>query len=172
VKLPAGRPLDGAPARDRTREIAVVHEAGTQDPARLVVAQGEVLEHAPWDSGAVHGGLEALARQDGLRGVLQEHRVAGHQRGHDGVHGCEVGVVPGRDDEHDPQRLALDDAAEARPLVVGRHVGEARVGDPHHVARALLDAAELASEAHRPAHHLGKLRHRLLVHGEQFVEGT
>ena len=39
-----------------------------------------------------------------------------------------------------------------------------------HVARALLDAAELAAIAHRAAHLLGDLGHDLLVHGEQRVE--
>ena len=39
-----------------------------------------------------------------------------------------------------------------------------------HVARALLDPAELAAIAHRAAHLLGDLGHHLLVHGEQRIE--
>ena len=63
------------------------------------------------EAGAFAVVLEALADEDGLRGMLQEHRVAGDQRRGDRVDGGEVRVVPGRDDEDDAGRLALDHAA-------------------------------------------------------------
>ena len=49
---------------------------------------------------------EALADEQRLRGMLEDHRVAGHQRRHDGVDRGEIGIVPRRDDEHDAERLA------------------------------------------------------------------
>ena len=46
--------------------------------------------------------------------VLEDHRVAGHQRRDDRVDRGEVRVVPRRDHHHDAQRLARDEAGEAR----------------------------------------------------------
>ena len=70
---------------------------------------------------------------------------------------------------HDAERLARDVAAEAGLLrrVVGL---ERLLGDRHHGADALLDAALLAAIADRPAHLPGELRRDLVVHREQRVE--
>src|SRR6478609_7706102 len=68
-------------------------------------------------------------------GMLEQHRIAGHERRHDGVDGGEIGIVPGRDDEHEADGLALDHAAEARLLVIGRYGLEALLRDRDHVAR-------------------------------------
>ena len=102
--------------------------------------------------GLLEGLGEALADQQRLRGVLEDHRVAGHQRRHDGVDGGEVGIVPRRDDHDDAERLLLHVAAEAVLRVRRQHRGERLLGDLDHVLRAFLDAAELAAIAHRPAH--------------------
>ena len=162
--------LDGAPAGDGAGEVAVIDEAGAENAARLVVAEIQVLEQALRQAGPVHRHLEALAGQHRLRRVLEQHRIAGHQRRHDGVDGGEIGIVPGRDDEHEADRLALDHAAEARLLVVGWDRLQALLRNRDHVARPLLDPAELAAVAHRAAHLLGDLGHHLLVHGEQRIE--
>ena len=79
----------------------------------LLVAEHEILEEALRQPGFVGGRLEALADEQRLRGMLQEHGVAGHQRRKDRVAGGEIGIVPRRDDEHDADRLALHVAAEA-----------------------------------------------------------
>ena len=49
----------------------MIDEAGTENAARLVVAEMQVLEQALRHAGPVHGHLEALAGQHRLRGVLQ-----------------------------------------------------------------------------------------------------
>ena len=57
---------------------------------------------------------ETLGAQRRLRGVLQHHGVARHDRRHDAVHRDEIRIVPGRDGEHDAQRLAAHEALEIR----------------------------------------------------------
>ena len=88
--------------------------AGGDQLLRLRVAEHEVLEEPLRQAGLVGRRLKALADEKRLRGVLQEHGVAGHQRREDRVAGGEVRIVPRRDDEHDAERLALHVAAEAR----------------------------------------------------------
>ena len=166
----AGRgALDRLAARDRAGEVDVVDLARADQLLGLGVAEHEVLEEALRQPGLVGRRLKALADEQRLRRVLQEHRVAGHQRREDRVDGGEVRIVPRRDDQHDAERLALHIAAEARLLL--RHERRQRLlGDRRHVARALLEPALLAAEAHRPAHLPGELRHDLVVHREQRVE--
>ena len=115
-------------------------------------------------AGALGGFGEALADQQGLRGVLEDHRVAGQQRRDDRVDRGEVRIVPGRDHHHDAERLARDEAGEAGLVGELLERRERRLGDRDHVARALLDAALLAAEADRPAHLPGELGHDLVVH--------
>ena len=89
--------------------------------------------------------------------------------GHDGVDRGEIGIVPRRDHHHDADRLARDIAAEARLL---RRVIrlERLLGERHHGADALLDAALLAAIADRPAHLPGELHGDVVVHREQRIE--
>ena len=49
-----------------------------------------------------------------LRRMLEQHDVAGGEGRDDAVDRGQVGIVPGSDDEHQPQRLAADEAREAR----------------------------------------------------------
>ena len=66
---------------------------------------------------------EALADEKRLGGVLQDHGIAGDEGRDDGIDGREIRVVPGRDGEHDADRLALDVALETGLL--RRHEGRA-----------------------------------------------
>ncbi|MNV92528.1 hypothetical protein D3C71_1871400 [compost metagenome] len=70
----------------------------------------QVVEQAGGQMGATQGFGETFADQQGLRGMLEDHAVARHQRRDDGVHRRQVGVVPGCDHQHRAQRLALDRA--------------------------------------------------------------
>src|SRR5512145_3446799 len=95
----------------------------------------------------------ALGDERSLRRHLEDDAVAGEERGHHGVHRGEPGVVPRRDDEHHPERLAADEALEAvfLPYV---EIPERLLGDVAHVERTLVEAAlELAGRlAHRASH--------------------
>jgi hypothetical protein len=55
---------------------------------------------------------EALADQQRLRGVLQDHGRAGDQRRNDGVDRGEIRIVPRRDDHHHAERILLHIAPE------------------------------------------------------------
>jgi hypothetical protein len=95
--------------------------------------------------------------------MLEHHRVAGDQRRNHRVDRCHVGVVPGRDDEDHTMRLAHDPALElCRVLDLDRR--QRPRGNLGHVVAALVDAAELAAVAHRPAHHPGQFRHDFVAH--------
>ena len=115
------------------------------------------LEQAFRQAGRAQAVLEALGAQRRLRRMLQQHRVARHQRRYHAVDRDQVGIIPGRDREHDAERLAPQEAAESvlRPRVdVGERIG----GDGDHVARALERAAHFAGRVvDRPAHLPGQL---------------
>src|SRR3546814_20033845 len=63
---------------------------------------------------------EPLGAERRLRRMLQDYRIAGHQRGDDGIDGRQIGEVPGRDHESDAERLAADRSEERR---VGKEWG-------------------------------------------------
>ena len=122
------------------------------DALGVRVTQVQSLEHAVRQARFAQALREALRAQRRLRGMLQDHRVAGHQCRHDAVHRDEIRIVPGGDREHDAERLAADEAREVllRPRIdVGERVGR----DRDHVARALERAAHFVRRvADRPAH--------------------
>jgi len=105
---------------------------------------------------------EALGAEWGLRRMLEDHRVPGHERRHNRVHRRQIGIVPGRDDEDDADRIAPDESVKAGFLAdieVLQRLGR----DLDHIARPLLEAAHLAGRlrerpAHLPADLLGDLR--------------
>jgi hypothetical protein len=137
---------------------------------RRLVAQVEVLEHALGQAGGLEGLGEALGAERRLGRVLEDHRVAGHERRHDGVDRGEVRVVPGRHDEDQAERIAPDEAGEAF-FRIGRHVGQGLRRGGDHVARALLEAADLARAlADRPAHLPGDLLGDLGLPGDEGVD--
>ena len=103
------------------------------------------------------GGAERVGQRcdrGGLRGVLEQHRVAGQQRRHDRVDRGEVRVVPGGDHEHDTERLARCPAVEAVEVVEDL-IGERFGGDVDQIARAFEHATDLArADGDGPPHQL------------------
>ena len=119
------RPLDRLAGRDRAGEADLIDRAGGDQLRRVVMRQRQRAEQAFRQAGFVHRLLEAVADQQRLRGVLQEHGVAGHQRRHDRIDRRQIRIVPRRDGEHDADRLARDVALEAG-LRLRNDVGAAR----------------------------------------------
>ena len=127
------------------------------------MVEKDVLEHLLGHAGRVECPRHAFAHEQGLRRVFQKHSVAGDEGGSHGVDRGHVGVVPGCDDKNDAVGHAPDEAAE--PFVVGHlDIGQRIFRDPAHVNRALLETAELAAVAHRPAHLPGEFGDDLVVH--------
>jgi hypothetical protein len=142
-ETPGGRALNRVPALDRARERNEV-DARVADHA-LGVGMREVqdLEESGGQPGLRETGGELFGAQRRLRGMLEDHSVARHERGHDAVHGDQVRIVPGGDREHHAQRLAADEAREPglRPHV---DVVQGAGGGVDHEARAFQRAAHLA----------------------------
>ena len=124
------------------------------------------LEHALGQTRRVEAFGEALGAQRRLRGMLEHHRVAGHERRHHAVHGDQVRVVPRGDGEDHAQRLAPHEAREIL-LGAGVEIRERLRRDGDHVARALERAAHFVGRvtrgpAHLPGELFGDLRAALL----------
>ena len=134
------------------------------------MGEHQVLENPLGQACRVHRLLEALSHQDGLRRMLEDHGVAGDQRRGDRVDRGHEGVIPGRHHEDQAERLALDHALEARAVVIRNGRSQAVLGDTRHIAHSLLETAEFAAVAHRPAHLLGEFRDDFLVHRQHGVE--
>ena len=81
--------------------------------ADLLVVEVQELEHAVGQAGGLERFGVALGDERRLLRHLEDHGVAGEQRGHHRVHRGEPRIVPRRDDEHDAERLAADEALEA-----------------------------------------------------------
>ena len=75
--------------------------ASGQQLRGLLVAQEQVGEDALGQAGRAQRLGEALARQRGLGGVLEEDGIAGEEGRHDRVGGGEEGIVPGGDHQHE-----------------------------------------------------------------------
>ena len=131
------------------------------------MGQVQDLEQAVGRAGGLEGTGDALATERCLRRVFQDHRVARHDRGHDGVDRRQIGIIPGGDDQDRAQGLASDEAGEAG-VVRCRTVGERRLGDGNHMPGPFLEPADLSRAiAHGPAHLPSKLfRNRSLVGDE------
>lgn len=80
----------------RAGEVDLLHLPGGDQCAGLAVVQHQVVEQPVRQAGAGEGLGEALADQQGLAGVLEQHGVTGHQRRDDGVNRRQVGIVPRR----------------------------------------------------------------------------
>jgi hypothetical protein len=128
------------------------------------------LKQARREPALARGLREALGAERRLMRVLEQHRIPGHQRRHDGIHGGEVGIVPRSDHEGDAEGLAPDEATEAF-LRAGVQVGQRLRGERDHGARALLEAANLArGVADRPPHLPGELRRDIVALGDERVD--
>ena len=111
------------------------------------------------------GGAQALGHQRRLVRVLEQHRIAREQRRDDGVHRRQPRVVPGREHEHEAERLAVDGAPKA--LLRARVEGaQRRLGEPAHGRGAVGEARELPRRIARgPAHLQRQLPRRVLGAG-------
>ena len=167
----AGRGLlDLLPAEHGARDVHLVDLPRRDDRRGRRMGQGQCLHEALRCAGPVEGLLETLADEQGLRRMFENHGVACHQGGHDRVDCGEIGIVPGRDDEHEAERLARHEAAE---LILGAGFDESeRLRDRDHMAGPLLEAAQLAcAVADRTAHLPSELGHDLVAHGKHGVDG-
>jgi hypothetical protein len=154
--------FDRAAARHRSREIDMIDAARADHPRRRFVIHDEMREQTFGQVGAVHGSLESVADENGLRCMFQDDRIASEQRRRDRIDGSQIGIVPRRDDKHDPRRHALDQAAKAR-LLSRNDRSQRLIADLDEGADALLDAAHFAAIAHRASHLHGELRRDFLI---------
>ncbi len=113
MNLPRAACCTAWPPADRAGEVDIGDFRGGDHLRRVVMGQHEMLEQALRQAGGIEGLLEILGAKRRLGGMLQDHGIAGHQRRHHAVDRGEIGIVPGRHDEHDAQRLAVQHAGEA-----------------------------------------------------------
>ena len=139
-------------AGDRAGEGDEVDQRRRHHLRRLLVAAMHELEHAFRQAGFAEAFVVTLGAKRCLVRMLQDHRVAGHDRRHHRVHRGQVRIVPRRQHQHRARRLAPDEAAKAL-CRTGIDIGQRLRGDRHHVARPLLEAPHFAGRlADRPAH--------------------
>ncbi len=146
------RALDRVAALDRTRERHEVDAVGRDERLGVRVRNVQHLHHAFGQAGRGEALGEALGDERRLARMLEDHGIAGEDRGHQGVHRRQERVVPRRDHEHDAERLLPDETREA--LARARlHVGETIRRQRHHRLGALAHALHFRRRvAHRPAH--------------------
>ena len=80
------RALHGMTAGDGARERHEVHARIADDPVGVVVRGVQHLEYALGKSRRSQALGKALGGERRLRGMLEHHHVAGHERGHHAVH--------------------------------------------------------------------------------------
>jgi hypothetical protein len=122
----------------------------------LRMVEVQELEDAFGKPGRLEGFGVALGHERRLRRHLEDHAVAREERRHHRVHRSEPRIVPGRDNEHDAERLAADETPKAGfglDLDIGEgalsrftHMQSTFVEPALELARALADRA-----AHLPA---------------------
>ena len=157
------RALDRLAASDRAGEVHMIDAARGDEPGRPFMVERDGREQPFRQADAIHRLLESLADQKRLRRVLQQHGVAGEERGDDGIERRQIGVVPRRDHQHHARRRALDHAAEAGLL--RRDIGFQRfVGEFDQRFGALDEAAHFAAVTHRAPHLERKLWNDIVVH--------
>ena len=168
----AGRgALDRCTTSNRAGEGDVADVLVRDETCCRLVAHVQELQQAVRQAGLARRGGEPLGAERRLLRVLQEHRVARHQRRHDGVDRRQVGIVPRRDDEHDADRIAANEAREPG-LGADVDIGERLRCQRDHPARTLLEAAHFARRvADRAAHLPGEfLRDRVTIGNERVDE--
>ena len=112
---------------------------------------------------------QAFGAQGRLVGVLQQDRVARHQRRHDRVDRGEVGEVPGSQHQHQSQGGTLHEPAKAR-LFGGLHRGKRLRGHGKHAPGTGCKPGDLMGGMGNGAADLpGQLLGRLWPHGHERI---
>ena len=106
------RALDRLPAGNRTCEIRMVHRTRGKNARRVFVRQHKIGEQPGRQIGGLHGLFETLANENCLRSMFEYDGVAGHQRRHNAIDRCQIGIVPRRDHQHDAHGGSLDKPRE------------------------------------------------------------
>ena len=164
------RGLHRLAAGNRAGEVDLVDTTRSDDRGSLRMIQDEVLEQTVRQFCATECFGEAFADQQGLRGVLQDHAVAGHQGWNYRIDGGEVRIIPGCDDQDSAERLAFHLAFESC-LGSGIDCGERFGRYRDHVAGTFFEAAQFASAvANRAAHLPGQFGHDLLAHRHHRID--
>ena len=147
----------------------MIDRACAKNTSRVLVSEDQIPEQPLRQPDLIECLLETLAREDGLRCCFQDDGVAGNQRGHDRVDGRQVRIIPGRNDEHQPERIALDIALETG-FRLGNDRGQRLLGDVGHVRHAFSERIEFAAISHGAAHLQRQLARDLRVHGAHGIE--
>ena len=96
-------------AGDRAVAAHEADLAARDDPRHRLVTEVQMLEQARGQPARGARLADPLGAKRGLRRVLQNHGVALHQCRHDGIHGGQIRIVPGGDDERNAERhLAIN----------------------------------------------------------------
>ena len=114
--------------------------------------EDQIAKQSTWQTSLIEGGLKPLADEQCLGRVLEQDRVAGHQRGHDGVDGGQKRIVPRGDHEHGSHRLASNESLKT-VLRRGHVIRESRRSNLDHVTGPLFRTDQLAaSVTNRTSH--------------------
>ncbi len=155
--------LHGTATCDRAGEIDEVERTGGNQLFACCVVEEQVLKHVSRHACFHEGAHHALTNQQCLSRMLDDDRIASHQRRSDRVDCRHVGVVPRRDDEDDAMRLALYAARKGgAPLDLDRR--QRLCGHACDIVRALVETLELAAIANGAAHLPCQFRHDLVHH--------
>ena len=146
-------PDDGSAAGDRAGEADAGDARIGHQPRGVLVREVQVLKNAFGNAGSGESLEEALGAERRLVRMLEHHGVAGNERRQHSIDGRQVGIIPGRDDGDHAQWHTLDLAFEAR-LLAGFDGRERCRRNSQHVARPLLETANLAGRMPNRAPHL------------------
>ena len=113
MSLRRGRLVHLPPAFHRTGEGDEIHGALVDELADGRVADVYGGHQVLGQTGLAEGLDERVAAERREARMLDEDGVAGRERRNDDVHGDQQRIVPGRNVEHDAERLAAYVAAEA-----------------------------------------------------------
>ena len=109
-EAPCGGSLNRCPAGHRTGEGNVLHFAVDDQLFRIPVIEMQILEYPFRQPRFRKRRDHTFGTQGRLRGVFQQHTIAGKQRRHHRIDRRQVGVIPGSDHKCDPQGYPADKA--------------------------------------------------------------
>jgi len=104
------------------------------------VARVQKLKHTLGQPRVPEGAGITLGDAGRLIGHLENHTVAGDDRGNHSVHRGQIGIVPRRHHQHDAERLAANEALKP-VLRLDDVVRECARRDVGHVARPFLETS-------------------------------